>query len=126
MKQLVLFFIILITFTNVSYASFPITENQQTEIVEEVISNSKPGNNGLSIYGLASLLLIGFVIAQIFVTKKWINLVVKTLIGLTIGLFLLHTLGLISRWLISGNAPWSNAYESIIYVAWTPCCLVFS
>jgi cytochrome c-type biogenesis protein CcsB len=70
-------------------------------------------------YGLASLLLIGFVIAQIFVTKKWINLVVKTLIGLTIGLFLLHTLGLISRWLISGNAPWSNAYESIIYVAWT-------
>ena len=70
-------------------------------------------------YGLASLLLIGFVIAQIFVTKKWINLIVKTLIGLTIGLFLLHTLGLISRWLISGNAPWSNAYESIIYVAWT-------
>jgi cytochrome c-type biogenesis protein CcsB len=70
-------------------------------------------------YGLASLLLIGFVIAQIFVTKKWINLVVKSLIGLTIGLFLLHTLGLISRWFISGNAPWSNAYESIIYVAWT-------
>jgi cytochrome c-type biogenesis protein CcsB len=70
-------------------------------------------------YGLASLLLIGFVIAQIFSTKKWINYVVKGLIGLTIALFLLHTLGLISRWYISGNAPWSNAYESIIYVAWT-------
>ena len=70
-------------------------------------------------YGLASLLLIGFVIAQIFVTKKWINRAVKLLITLVIGLFLLHTAGLISRWYISGNAPWSNAYESIIYVAWT-------
>ncbi len=70
-------------------------------------------------YGLASLLLIGFVIAQIFVTKKWLNRAVKILIGLVIGLFLLHTAGLVSRWYISGNAPWSNAYESIIYVAWT-------
>lgn len=70
-------------------------------------------------YGLASLLLIVFVITQIFSTKKWVTYVVKGLIGLTIGLFILHTLGLISRWYISGNAPWSNAYESIIYVAWT-------
>ena len=70
-------------------------------------------------YGLASLLLIVFVITQIFVTKKWINTAVKILIAVVIGLFLLHTAGLISRWYISGNAPWSNAYESIIYVAWT-------
>lgn len=70
-------------------------------------------------YGFMSLLLIGFVVAQIFSSKKWINYVVKVLIGLTIALFLLHTGGLISRWYISGNAPWSNAYESIIYVAWT-------
>jgi cytochrome c-type biogenesis protein CcsB len=27
-------------------------------------------------------------------------------------------LGLISRWYISGHAPWSDAYESMIYVAW--------
>lgn len=69
-------------------------------------------------YGLASLLLLVFVIAQIFSTKKWIAYVVKTLIGLVIGLFILHTAGLITRWFISGNAPWSNAYESIIYVGW--------
>jgi cytochrome c-type biogenesis protein CcsB len=30
----------------------------------------------------------------------------------------LHTSGLIVRWYISGHAPWSNAYESMIYVAW--------
>ena len=33
-------------------------------------------------------------------------------------LFLVHTLGLIARWYISGHAPWSDAYESMIYVAW--------
>jgi ABC-type transport system involved in cytochrome c biogenesis permease subunit len=26
------------------------------------------------------------------------------------------TLG--ARWFISGHAPWSNAYEAIVYVAW--------
>ena len=59
-----------------------------------------------------------FVILQIFNDKKWIALVVKVLIGITILVFGLHILGLLSRWYISGNAPWSNAYESIIYVAW--------
>ena len=37
------------------------------------------------------------------------------LIGL---FFVLHTVGLIARWYISGHAPWSNAYETMIYVAW--------
>ena len=32
--------------------------------------------------------------------------------------FALHTTGLIVRWYISGHAPWSDAYESMIYVAW--------
>jgi cytochrome c-type biogenesis protein CcsB len=30
----------------------------------------------------------------------------------------LHTGGLAARWFISGHAPWSDAYESMIYVAW--------
>jgi cytochrome c-type biogenesis protein CcsB len=33
-------------------------------------------------------------------------------------LFGLHTVGLILRWYISGHAPWSNGYESMIYIAW--------
>ncbi|MDC3196025.1 cytochrome c biogenesis protein CcsA [Flavobacteriaceae bacterium] len=69
-------------------------------------------------YGYVSVFLIFFVILQIFNDKKWIGLVVKILIGITILLFGMHVLGLFSRWYISGNAPWSNAYESIIYVAW--------
>ncbi len=32
--------------------------------------------------------------------------------------FLFHSAGLILRWYISGNAPWTNGYESLIYIAW--------
>jgi ABC-type transport system involved in cytochrome c biogenesis permease subunit len=28
-------------------------------------------------------------------------------------LFVLHTVGLIARWYISGHAPWSNAYDRL-------------
>jgi cytochrome c-type biogenesis protein CcsB len=34
-------------------------------------------------------------------------------------LFTLHTIALLFRWYISGHAPWSNAYEAIVYVAWS-------
>ncbi len=32
--------------------------------------------------------------------------------------FLLYTAGLSIRWYISGHAPWSNGYETMIYVGW--------
>lgn len=38
--------------------------------------------------------------------------------GLIFAVFLLHTAGLVVRWYISGHAPWSNGYESVVYVAW--------
>ncbi len=33
--------------------------------------------------------------------------------------FIFHTIGLGLRWYISGRAPWSNGYESMIYISWT-------
>jgi cytochrome c-type biogenesis protein CcsB len=32
--------------------------------------------------------------------------------------FIIHTLGLALRWYVSGHEPWSNGYESMIYIAW--------
>ena len=69
-------------------------------------------------FGLVGVLLIFVVITQIFSDRKILNYLVKGLIAIIIILFIFHTLGLVARWGISGNAPWSNAYESIIYVAW--------
>ncbi|WP_456456809.1 cytochrome c biogenesis protein [Nitratifractor sp.] len=34
-------------------------------------------------------------------------------------LFALHTFGLGLRWYIAGHAPWSDAYESLLYIAWS-------
>jgi len=33
--------------------------------------------------------------------------------------FILHTVGLAVRWYLSGHAPFSDAYESMIYVGWS-------
>uniref|UniRef100_UPI0035939F3B cytochrome c biogenesis protein n=1 Tax=Pricia sp. TaxID=2268138 RepID=UPI0035939F3B len=38
--------------------------------------------------------------------------------GVIVIFFLWHTAGLGLRWYISGHAPWTNAYESILYVSW--------
>ncbi|MEN9982004.1 MAG: hypothetical protein RL542_1791 [Bacteroidota bacterium] len=69
-------------------------------------------------YLTAAVLMLLLTIIEIFKSRKAIRVsinVIHVIIGL---LFVLHTLGLIARWVISGHAPWSNAYESIIYVAW--------
>jgi len=70
-------------------------------------------------YLTAAALMFIFVIIQIFTDRKWIRITINAMhiiIGL---LFVLHTVALIFRWYISGHAPWSNAYEAIVYVAWS-------
>ena len=71
-----------------------------------------------SYYLYSSLLLFTVLIIQILKENKYLNFIKNLLIGIIILLFSLHTIGLISRGFISGHAPWSDAYESMIYVAW--------
>lgn len=63
-------------------------------------------------------LLFIFLVIQIFNDNKFINVSVKLLKWTIVLSFVVHTLGLIARWYVSGHAPWSDAYESIIYVSW--------
>ncbi len=70
-------------------------------------------------YGVIGLLLMIFVIARIFKDSIVIRSLINVSIGIIILLFISHTAGLIIRWYVSGHAPWSDAYESMIYVAWT-------
>ena len=75
--------------------------------------------NLFSWYLYAGALMFIVLIIQIFKSKsKAIDVSVNVFKWIVVGLFLLHTLGLIARWYISGHAPWSDAYESMIYVAW--------
>ncbi|MDD2986568.1 cytochrome c biogenesis protein CcsA [Flavobacterium sp.] len=70
------------------------------------------------LYMLAGVLMLIFTIIQIFNSSKFVRYTVETFHILIGFFFLLHTLGLIARWYISGHAPWSDAYESMIYVGW--------
>ncbi len=69
-------------------------------------------------YIYASVLMLFFTIFNIFKERKSLYYLVNAMHVIVALLFALHTFGLIARWYISGHAPWSNAYESIIYVAW--------
>jgi len=69
-------------------------------------------------FAFIGLVMFVLIIVQIFNGKKSISTLVKGCKGVIWIFFALLTLGLITRWYISGHAPWSNAYESIIYVAW--------
>jgi len=69
-------------------------------------------------YIYAGTLFFIVLLIQIFKPNRLIFYLVKGFKVLLVFLFLLHTLGLIARWYISGHAPWSDAYESMIYVAW--------
>ena len=70
------------------------------------------------LYMLSGILMLIFTILNIFFEKRSIRLVINGFHILITFLFGLHTFGLIARWYISGHAPWSDAYESMIYVAW--------
>ena len=70
------------------------------------------------LYMIAGVLMLLLTILKIFKDNSFFRISVNIMHVVIAVLFGLHTLGLIARWYISGHAPWSNAYESIIYVAW--------
>jgi len=73
-----------------------------------------------SYYLYIGTILFILLIVQVFYFKsRKLSYVINACIAITIALFVLNTLGLISRGIISNHAPWSNAYESMIYVAWS-------
>jgi cytochrome c-type biogenesis protein CcsB len=69
-------------------------------------------------YIYSAIFMLFFTILNILKERKVFNVIINVFHVIIALLFVLHTLGLIARWYISGHAPWSNAYESIIYVAW--------
>jgi len=68
-------------------------------------------------------LYVGFVLMvllfiNILKPKMNLKMVIRIALILILILFIAHTAGLILRWYISGHAPWSNGYESLIFIAW--------
>ena len=89
------------------------------KINSEVVYNKADIFNRLyKWYLFAGLGLLLILIFQIFYDNKFSSHLIKLFESLIITLFVFNTVGLIARWYIAGHAPWSDAYESIIFVAW--------
>ncbi|MEA3492041.1 MAG: cytochrome c biogenesis protein CcsA [Campylobacterota bacterium] len=61
------------------------------------------------------LLFFAFVhVVKLNFNMKWIMRISWSVLVLG---FIIHVIGMGIRWYISGHAPWSNAYESIVFIA---------
>src|SRR5699024_5638515 len=69
----------------------------------------------LMVLGLFMFIII---IAQLFKDRKILRGLITASKILMWIIFVAMTLGLILRWYVSGHAPMSDAYESVIYVGW--------
>jgi len=106
-------------------------KNYQNRVGSEIIlSKSQIENeiffNNLDLFLKITLayVILGFImliVAFIIVFNPKIKPIKTTYIFFVILaiLFSLHTFGMGFRWLISGHAPWSNTYESLLYISWS-------
>jgi cytochrome c-type biogenesis protein CcsB len=70
------------------------------------------------LYATLGLVMIFAVITVIIRGRGKSGLLLKALAVLVAAGFLFHTLGLAIRWYISGHAPMSNGYESMLFLSW--------
>ena len=70
------------------------------------------------VYLVLGIFLVGIFLIQIFYPNLEFRIIGKILLYIMVVSFALQTLGLAARWYIAGHAPWSNGYESMIYISW--------
>ena len=81
--------------------------------------------NNLNLFGklgivfiLIGLLLLFIYLIQIFNPKSYLSKYNRWTIYPFIIAFITYTGGLAARWYISEHAPWSNGYETMLFVGW--------
>ena len=81
--------------------------------------------NNLNIFGILAIIyaLIGFFLlvlhlVDIFSNKSGLDKYLNYSIYPFLLVFAVYTIGLGLRWYISNHAPWSNGYETMIFVGW--------
>ena len=91
----------------------------QTKVEMEIFSNKMELFVKLApVYLIAGFLLLVLVFSKMIMPHLKITFIFKVVYILNILAFIVHTLGLTLRAYLSGHAPWSNAYESMVYIAW--------
>lgn len=91
-----------------------------SKISAEIFLNNTKIFSRLSVlYILLGITFLFFLFLSVFKPDIKLNKVYKVLFSLVLLGFVFHTIGLGVRWYVSERAPWSNGYESMIYIAWT-------
>jgi len=95
--------------------------SSETKINTEILYNKLQIFIALrNFYALLSMVLLLLAFIDNLKVKK--SKVITWMLTISIGLlglgFVYHTIGLILRWYLTGHAPWSNGYESLLLVAW--------
>lgn len=91
----------------------------ESKITMEVLYNNINVFGWLSKLGaLFGLLLLAVHLLAIFKTRQRLSGILTVGNWIIFVLFVAYTVGLAVRWYISGHAPWSNSYETLLYVGW--------
>ncbi len=69
------------------------------------------------LYLLLGLILLVFAFINVVKPKFPLRTIMKISWGVLLLGFIIHVIGLGIRWYIADHAPWSNAYESIVFIA---------
>ncbi len=86
---------------------------------EKIFKQLSITNKLIFVYLIIGLILLGSILAKMIKPKLNIQKVVKITQTIFFISFVIHSLILIARWYIGGHAPWSNAYEAMLYVSWS-------
>lgn len=76
------------------------------------------GRSAIFYLAFATFLLL-FAMIHLFRPTNVTNYLIKGCCFAILVVFAFQSFGIGLRWYISGQAPWSNAYESMVYVGWT-------
>ncbi|EMQ2978954.1 cytochrome c biogenesis protein CcsA [Campylobacter jejuni] len=91
----------------------------KTKVEMEIFSNKAEIFVKLApVYLIAGFLLLILVFSRMVIPNLKISFIFKVVYVLNVLAFVIHTVGLGLRAYLSGHAPWSNGYESMVYIAW--------
>ncbi len=86
---------------------------------EILLNNSHVFDRLMKFYALLGLIVLLLFFIEVFHPNKSYQKAEKIVFAFALLGFVFHTFGLGLRWYVSGRAPWSNGYESMIYIAFT-------
>jgi len=101
----------------IKYGGSPIP-SASVQKVEILYNKLDIFNRLFQYYGVLGVILIVLFFTDLFGRHGRLKIPVMITTTLVFIGFIFHTLNLAARWYVSGHAPWSNGYESMIFVGW--------